>query len=170
VEVPALSSPDWLARLTDALAVDDPERARAQACAVIDEARDHDARLVRRLRILSRAPEDRVFTYTSRYSVNERIRVVCRRAGIPYKSPHLCGRHSFATNALARGASIREAMDAGDWKSSAVFLETYVHTANASRRVADRFNAIEFLDPHGQCRVVGAAGSPGLPVRRGAAS
>jgi hypothetical protein len=46
-------------------------------------------------------------------------------------------------------ASIREAMDAGDWKSSAVFLETYVHTANASRRVADRVNAIEFLEPHG---------------------
>jgi len=55
VEVPALSSPDWLARLTDALAVDDPERARAQACAVVEEARDHDARLRERLEMLSSA-------------------------------------------------------------------------------------------------------------------
>jgi integrase len=40
------------------------------------------------------------------------------RAGISYKSPHLCGRHSFATNALANGIDIKTAMEAGDWKSS----------------------------------------------------
>lgn len=97
-----------------------------------------------RLRHLALAPEDRVFTYTSRYSVNERIRAVCDRAGISYKSPHLCGRHSFATNALAFDMDIKTAMDAGDWKSSVVFIETYVHAPNASRRVADAFNAVDF--------------------------
>ncbi|MEQ1901866.1 MAG: site-specific integrase [Devosia sp.] len=104
--------------------------------------------LVRRLSALAAgaAPDSRVFRYTSRYSVSERLRAVCGRAGIPYKSPHACGRHSFATNALAMGSDIRTAMDAGGWKSSVVFLETYVHTPNAGRLVADRFNAIDF-DP-----------------------
>lgn len=89
-------------------------------------------------------PAARVFRYTSRYSVNERIRDVCARAGIVYKSPHLCGRHSFATNAIALGSSIKETMEAGDWLTSGIFLETYVHTKNAGRRVADRFNSIDF--------------------------
>lgn len=89
-------------------------------------------------------PAARVFRYTSRYSVNERIKAVCFRAGLSYKSPHLCGRHSFATNSLALGSDIRETMEAGDWKSSTIFLEIYVHAKNAGRRVADRFNGIEF--------------------------
>jgi integrase len=101
--------------------------------------------LVRRIGALG-VSDRPVFGYTSRYSVNERIRAVCDRAGIPYKSPHLCGRHSFATNALALGADVRTAMDAGGWKSSVTFLETYVHAPNAGRNVADRFNAIDFGD------------------------
>lgn len=36
-------------------------------------------------------------------------------------------------------------MMAGDWKSSSVFLETYVHPRmNAGRMVADRFNMQRF--------------------------
>lgn len=101
--------------------------------------------LVRRIGALGISDRP-VFGYTSRYSVNERIRAVCQRAGIPYKSPHLCGRHSFATNALALGVDVRTAMDAGGWKSSVTFLETYVHTPNAGRDVADRFNSIDFDD------------------------
>ncbi len=89
-------------------------------------------------------PERHVFRYTSRYSVNERIAAVCNRAGISYKSPHLCGRHSFATNAMAMGADLREAMDAGGWKSSGIFIETYVHVHEADRLVANRFNGISF--------------------------
>ncbi len=87
---------------------------------------------------------DRVFRYTSRYSVNERIAAVCQRAGISYKSPHLCGRHSFATNAIAMGADLKEAMDAGNWKSAEIFIETYVHVHEAERLVANRFNNISF--------------------------
>jgi integrase len=83
---------------------------------------------------------DRVFRYTSRHSVNERIRAVCGRAGIPHKPPHTCGRHTFATRAIELGMDVRTTMAAGDWRSSSVFLETYVHPrANAGRIVADRF-------------------------------
>ncbi len=102
--------------------------------------------LVQRLHELrgGSAPDEPVFRYSSRYGVNDRIAAVCRRARIPYKSSHACGRHSFATNAIGFGMDIRTAMDAGGWKSSAVFIETYVHSKNAGRLVADRFNAFQF--------------------------
>lgn len=102
--------------------------------------------LIGRVQLLATgaAATDRVFRYTSRFSVNERIAAVCGRAGISYKSSHACGRHSFATNAIGMGMDIKTAMEAGDWKSSAVFIETYVHTRNAGRLVADRFNAVAF--------------------------
>jgi integrase len=102
--------------------------------------------LVERIRDLGLRPGERVFRYTSRFSVNERIAAVCRRAGLPYKSSHTVGRHAFATNALNAGVSARVAMDAGGWKSSSIFLETYAHTINAGRTVADRFNAIHHQD------------------------
>lgn len=102
--------------------------------------------LVDRLRALGLERGARVFKYTSRFSVNERIKAICERAAIPYKSSHTLGRHSFATNALNAGVSVRVAMDAGGWKSSAIFLETYAHSLNAGRAVADRFNLIHQQD------------------------
>lgn len=102
--------------------------------------------LVERIRDLDPRPDEPVFRYTSRFSVNERIRAVCERAGLPYKSSHTVGRHAFATNALNAGVSVRVAMDAGGWKSSSIFLETYAHTINAGRTVMDRFNAIHHQD------------------------
>jgi len=102
--------------------------------------------LVERIRDLGLAPGQRVFRYTSRFSVNERIAAVCRRAGLPYKSSHTVGRHAFATNALNAGVGVRVAMDAGGWKSSTIFLETYAHTIDAGRTVMDRFNAIHYSD------------------------
>lgn len=88
---------------------------------------------------------DRVFRYTNRHSVNERIKAVCERADLPYKAPHTCGRRTFATRAIELGMDIRTAMSAGDWKSSSVFLEVYVQTrANAGRMVADRFALDDF--------------------------
>ncbi len=98
--------------------------------------------LVSRMSILPRW--DNVFKYTSRYSVNEAIQRVCERAKIVYKSPHLVGRHSFATNAINKGIDIKTAMDAGGWKSVSIFVETYVHTKDAGRIVADQFNGIRF--------------------------
>lgn len=102
--------------------------------------------LVERIRDLGPQPGERVFRYRSRFSVNERIGAVCERAGLPYKSSHTVGRHAFATNALNAGVSVRVAMDAGGWKSSSVFLETYAHSVEAGRLVMDRFNAIHYAD------------------------
>jgi hypothetical protein len=34
------------------------------------------------------------------------------------------------------GASIKDAMDAGGWKSAKLFLETYVHSKDARRSLA----------------------------------
>lgn len=102
--------------------------------------------LAERLRDLDLQRGERVFRYTSRFSVNERIAAVCRRAGLPYKSSHTVGRHAFATNALNAGVSVRVAMDAGGWKSSSIFLETYSHTIDAGRTVRDRFNSIHHAD------------------------
>ena len=88
---------------------------------------------------------ERVFRYSSRFSVAERLKAICRRAEIPYKSPHLCGRHTFATTAIELGVDIGTAMAAGEWRSSKVFLETYVHPRiNAGRMVADRMNLHAF--------------------------
>jgi Phage integrase family len=103
--------------------------------------------LVNRLQELRQGRDyaDRVFRFTNRHSVNERIKAVCRRAGIKYKSCHVCGRHTFATTAIEMGIDVRTAMEAGGWKSSSIFLETYVRPrVNSGRLVADRFNAIQF--------------------------
>jgi Site-specific recombinase XerD len=91
-----------------------------------------------------REPEDRVFRYTNRHAVNERIAAVCKRAGITYKPSHTCGRHAFANNTLAMGIDIKSIMDAGGWRSAAVFLGTYANPRNAGRVVADRHNLYQF--------------------------
>jgi integrase len=88
----------------------------------------------------------RVFGYKSRFSVNERMLAVCQRAKIEYRPTHSVGRHSFATNALNLGIGIKTAMEAGGWKSSQVFLETYAHTEDAGRMVADKFNRQRWQD------------------------
>jgi integrase len=101
---------------------------------------DDVAERLRQMRAKAR-PDDRVFRYTRRHAVNERIAAVCKRAEIPYKSPHLCGRHTFATTAIEMGCDIRTTMAAGEWRSSGVFLEIYVHPRmDAGKLVADSFN------------------------------
>lgn len=102
--------------------------------------------LARRLApmIVGADPDTRIFRYTSRYGVNDRIKAVCERAGIEYKSSHACGRHSFATNAIAMGLDVKSTMVAGGWKTTSVFLDTYVHRKDAGRQVADRFNSFQY--------------------------
>ena len=95
---------------------------------------DDVAERIRQLGV-GQGPDDRVFGYTSRFSVGERIKAICTRAEIPYKSPHVCGRHTFATAAIEAGVDIGTAMAVGEWKSSKVFLETYVHPRTAAGRV-----------------------------------
>lgn len=93
---------------------------------------------------LGRAPGERVFRYKSRWSINDRIAAVCRRAGIDYKPSHTCGRKAMATNAIGLGIDIRTVMEAGDWKSANLFMDTYVRVKHAGRRVADRFNSYSY--------------------------
>lgn len=105
--------------------------------------------VARRLRGLKdgNSATDRVFRYGNRHSVNERIRAVCERADIPYKPPHTCGRHTFASTAIELGMDVKTTMIAGDWRSSSVFLETYVTPRGTPGRVvADRMNVHDFGD------------------------
>lgn len=112
-----------------------------------NSSRDFTDEVATRLSALRGTADDdeRVFGYTTRQAVNTRIAAVCKRAEISYKSSHACGRHTFATTAMDMGLGIRTTMDAGGWKSSAVFLETYVHSReNAGRIVADHFSQIQY--------------------------
>lgn len=98
------------------------------------------AELLGRMIALGLEPGQRVFGYTDRQAVNRRIKAVCGRAGIEVRSSHAAGRHSFATNAIDGGAKIKDAMEAGGWKSAALFMQTYVHSKEAGRSVAAIFD------------------------------
>lgn len=98
------------------------------------------AELVARLAALGLENGQRVFGYTDRQSVNRRMKAVCGRAGIPVRATHAAGRHSFATNAMDGGAKIKDAMEAGGWKSAALFMQTYVHSTEAGKNVAGIFD------------------------------
>lgn len=96
--------------------------------------------LVVRLAALGLEAGKRVFGYTDRQAVNRRIKAVCGRAGIEPRSSHAAGRHTFATTAIDGGAKIKDAMDAGGWKSAALFMQTYVHSKEAGQAVAGIFD------------------------------
>lgn len=71
--------------------------------------------------------ERRVFGFSERYSVNQAIERVCRRAGIAYLSSHKVGRHAFAARLLAKGNSLKLVQDAGGWASIQVVSDVYGH-------------------------------------------
>lgn len=91
------------------------------------------------------AEDDRVFGIKNRHNVNDRIKAICRRADIEYKSAHVCGRVTYANMAMDMGIDVKTAMAGGGWESSPIFLDIYVRTReNAGRIVADRFNQLSF--------------------------
>lgn len=98
------------------------------------------AELVARIAALKPQKGVRIFGYTDRQAPNRAIKRICTYLKISYHSNHAVGRHSFATNALNGGAKVKEAMDAGGWKSAALFMETYVHSDEAGRNVAAIFD------------------------------
>lgn len=87
-------------------------------------------------------PKDgyRVFGYTDPKAVNRVAKRVAKRAGIEKLSTHSFGRHSFATNSLALTGDIKGTMDAGEWKSAKLFMETYVHSTAAAQNIAAKFD------------------------------
>ncbi len=100
------------------------------------------AELVLRLAALGLKDGEPVFLYTDRSAVNRRMKEVCKRAGIEPRSTHAAGRHSFGTNAMAvPGARVKAAMEAGGWKSVALFMATYVHDEDGARELAAKFDA-----------------------------
>ena len=82
-----------------------------------------------------------LFGYSSRFTLRQAIQRICVAANIPYVSPHQAGRHSFATNALAAGFSVRDVMDAAGWKTARMLLEIYAHTEAPGRAIAEKFDA-----------------------------
>lgn len=99
------------------------------------------AELVVRLSALGLADGVPVFSYTDSKAVNKRIAAVCVRADIEKRTTHSAGRHSFGTNAMnVPEANIKDAMEAGGWKSAKLFLETYVHSSDAGKRLAEKFD------------------------------
>ena len=72
-------------------------------------------------------PDLEVFGYADRWSVNQAIRRVCKRAGIEYLSSHKVGRHTFSARLLRLGASLKTVQEAGGWASMQIVAETYGH-------------------------------------------
>jgi integrase len=134
-------------RVSEAIRMEGQHVDLGSAMAVLEKtktdewvARQLTAELVARLSHLGLKAGDRVFGYTDPKSVNRVIKRVAGRAGIDAVSTHSAGRHSFATNAMAGGADIKDAMDAGGWKSAKLFMETYVHSHQAGKNVAAIFD------------------------------
>lgn len=98
--------------------------------------------LVARIAALKPLPGYRVFGYTDPKAVNRVAKRVAKRAKIEPLTTHSFGRHSFGTNTLAAGVSIKDAMDAGDWKSAKLFMETYVHSSAARETVTAKFDQL----------------------------
>lgn len=98
------------------------------------------AELVARMAALGIRDGEPVFLYTDPKAVNRAMKRVAVRAGIEPRTTHSAGRHSFATNAMARTGDVKGAMDAGGWKSAKLFLETYVHSQNAGQKIALAFD------------------------------
>jgi integrase len=97
--------------------------------------------LIAKLYELRNNHEEGPFKYRCRHSVNERLKAVCRRAGIRYLPSHYVGRRAYAKNTVALGIDTKSAMDGGGWVSSKVFLEIYVQGEDGGRVVAERFNS-----------------------------
>jgi integrase len=75
-------------------------------------------------------PTDRVFGYSSRWSVNQAIERVCRNANLKYYSSHKLGRHAFAARLLDDGKTLHHVKDAGGWSSIQIVDEAYGHLEN----------------------------------------
>lgn len=104
------------------------------------EPRHLTTELVARIANLDLTHDRPVFGYASRYGIYRRMKAVCRRAGLEWSPPHEAGRHSFASQALEAGASVRQVMDAGGFKSARLFLETYAHSLGEGSEVAALFD------------------------------
>lgn len=134
---------DTAARVSEAMRVRGKHVDLAQRVCLLEKTKTDEnvvcaltSELVLRMAQLNAGPDDRVFSYTNRVAVNQRIKSVCKKAGIEYRSSHAAGRHTFATDAIADGIDVKSAMEAGRWKSVTIFMGRYVHADDAAAKVA----------------------------------
>lgn len=81
----------------------------------------------------------KVFGYGSRYSVYRAWKETCRKAGIPYMTPHEMGRHTFATwMRRYAGLDLPALMEAGGWKSAAMVMRYSKVSASEVQKAADQ--------------------------------
>lgn len=99
------------------------------------------AELVIRLANLAMPEGEPIFGYASRFGLYRRMQAVCRRAQLDWRPPHEAGRHSYFTNALARGATLKQVMEGGRSKSARLVLEIYAHAESGGRDIADMMDA-----------------------------
>ena len=85
------------------------------------------------LRKLTILPDDRYFPWRERWELREPIAEVIGRSGIRF-TPHV-GRHTFADIAHDKGASLRELMDLGGWRSPGAAIR-YTHKKGVERQRA----------------------------------
>jgi integrase len=104
------------------------------------EVRHLTKELAARIKALNAKPKERVFGYTDPKAVTRRMKAVAKRAGLPERSSHSAGRHSFATNAMKLTKDVKGTMDAGGWKSAKLFMETYVHSNAAGETIAAKLD------------------------------
>ena len=76
------------------------------------------------------------FKYHERNAPRKALKAACERAGVEYLKPHQVGRHTFATNLLRAGKSVKFVQDAGSWKSARLVMETYGHLEQSEVRTA----------------------------------
>jgi integrase len=122
------------ARISDAVSLranDIDLMARTAHVTRTKNGEPHSYRITREMvLILANLPpkRGRVFGYASRHSVYGPWRTTCARAGITYVPPHQAGRHSFATEMIVRhGQDAKTAALLGNWKSTRLLMDTYVH-------------------------------------------
>ncbi len=60
------------------------------------------------------------YTKGNRRNLYRDLAAVCKRAGIPYYTPHQAGRHAFAKHLFDKGRSLKFVKEAGKWKSMVV--------------------------------------------------
>lgn len=134
-------------RVSEAIRVEGQHVDLGHAVAMLEKTKTEEwvprqltSELMARMSGLGLVEGERVFGYTDPKAVNRVMKRVAARAEIVGRSTHSAGRHSFGTNAMAGGAAIKDAMDAGGWKSAKLFMETYVHSQQAGKNVAAIFD------------------------------
>ena len=93
----------------------------------------------------NRNPDEKVFKYSTRNTVQPQWAKACRRAGIKHLKPHAC-RHGFATAMLQAGIDPVTVAKLGGWKDTAQLFKTYGH-AMTDETVTNRIFGTNLTQP-----------------------